>query len=61
MAKRRTAKNFSLVALHREFARVERRLNKVDQTPAAKKLRQDLRNASKMLDCDETMLIDLSE
>ena len=28
---------------------------------AAKKLRQDLRNASKMLDCDETMLIDLSE
>ncbi len=46
---------FSLIAVHRELKKARMRLAKQPKTAAAILLAQDLRNASNLLACDQTM------
>ena len=50
---------FSLVALHNAFKKAQDRLATQPQTPAAKKLGQDLTNAQAIIDCGQTMSPDI--
>ncbi len=46
---------FSLIAVHRELKKARIRLAKQPKTAAAILLAQDLKNASDLLACDQTM------